>query len=404
MINPSPPQIQFPVSNPIALVIGWIVLSLAPTQSAHGAESTRPGSFGSVTGRVQNVVTGQYLNNARVAVKGTDQIAFTDQSGTYRLVGVPAAPVVLEVFYTGLDPQQIAVTVPAGQTVEQDVDMTNLALYGERGAVVKLDPFLVASAKETDADAIAINEQRFASNIKNVVATDTYGDVMGGNVGEFLKLLPGVFWADIGQPDVQEVSVRGLASHMTSFSSDGSQLASAPTSSSARAFQVRQVSLNNISRVEVTKVPLPSTRADSMAGAVNMISKSAFERSTAQFRYSVNFTTNSALFSLKKTKDAFEEYRYSVFPGFEFDYTLPLSKDFGIVISGHHSGLSNPQDFATRTYNVNAANTGASVTNPLLATWGLVDAVRVSQRDTFNVRADWRPARYSVNPSRTRSP
>jgi TonB-dependent receptor len=292
-----------------------------------------------------------------------------------------------------LDPQQTTLEVSPGRTLEQNADLTNVSRYG---TTVTLDPFLVASAKETDADAIAINEQRFASNIKNVVATDTYGDVMGGNVGEFLKLLPGVYWADFGQPDVQEVSVRGFASHMTSFSSDGAQLASAPTTSTQRAFQVRQVSINNIARVEVTKVPTPSSRADSMAGSINMISKSAFERSTAQLRYSVNLTSNAALFSTKETPDAFEEYNYSVFPGFEFDYTLPLSKDLGIVVTAHHSGLSNPQDFVTRTYNTNAANTGATPGSPFLANWGLIDAVRYSQRDAFNFRVDWRPAPYSV--------
>ena len=384
-------------TNSLAWLVSVALLTSAvsPAFGAERGAGPLP-SVGSITGRVQNVVTGQYLNNVRVSIRGTDVIAFTDQAGTYRLANVPAGPVELEFFYTGLDPQRITVEVAAGQAAEQNVELTNVARYGANTGVVKLDPFTVASARETDADAIAINEQRFAPNIKNVVATDTYGDVMGGNVGEFLKLLPGVFWADFGQPDVQEVSVRGFASHMTTFSNDGAQLASAPTTATQRAFQVRQVSINNISRVEVTKVPTPSTRADAMAGSVNMVSKSAFERSTAQLRYSVNLTTNSALFSLEKTKDAFEEYNYSVFPGFEFDYTLPFSKDFGIVVTGQHSGLSNPQDFATRTYNTNAPNTDATVANPFLSQWGLVDAVRYSQRDTFNIRADWRPARHSV--------
>jgi len=50
----------------------------------------------------------------------------------------------------------------------------------------------VSASRETDGDAIAINEQRYAPNLKNVVAADSLGDVMDGNVGEFLKFLPGV--------------------------------------------------------------------------------------------------------------------------------------------------------------------------------------------------------------------
>ena len=49
---------------------------------------------GAITGRVQNEATGQYLNNARVTVKGTDLAVFTDDTGSFRLPQVPAGPVV----------------------------------------------------------------------------------------------------------------------------------------------------------------------------------------------------------------------------------------------------------------------------------------------------------------------
>ncbi|MBL9209269.1 MAG: carboxypeptidase regulatory-like domain-containing protein, partial [Opitutaceae bacterium] len=82
--------------------------------SAAGADSvaarSTPAAAGSITGRVQNAVIGRYLPNARIAVKGTDLVALTDEFGAYRLSAVPAGPVVLEVYYTGLDPQQVALT------------------------------------------------------------------------------------------------------------------------------------------------------------------------------------------------------------------------------------------------------------------------------------------------------
>ena len=52
-------------------------------------------SVGTIEGRVQNRVTGDYLNNARVAVRGTNLIALTDEGGTYRLNNVPAGTVEL---------------------------------------------------------------------------------------------------------------------------------------------------------------------------------------------------------------------------------------------------------------------------------------------------------------------
>src|SRR5690349_20930312 len=58
------------------------------------AQTARPElverATGEITGRVQNETTGKYLNNARVTVKGTDLTVFTDETGTFRLIGVPA--------------------------------------------------------------------------------------------------------------------------------------------------------------------------------------------------------------------------------------------------------------------------------------------------------------------------
>jgi iron complex outermembrane recepter protein len=80
------------------LVASCLALAFMPALPVHAADAapiSAGAATGSLSGRVQNVVTGQYLNNARVAVRGTDRVAFTDQSGTYRLVQVPVGTVVL---------------------------------------------------------------------------------------------------------------------------------------------------------------------------------------------------------------------------------------------------------------------------------------------------------------------
>ena len=57
-----------------------------------------PLATGSITGRIQNSATGQSLNNARVTVKGTDLVAFTDETGSYRLTNVPAGLATLDLY------------------------------------------------------------------------------------------------------------------------------------------------------------------------------------------------------------------------------------------------------------------------------------------------------------------
>ncbi len=71
MSTPTPPT-SYPRGGLVRLlaVLFAAVLPLLHAQSATGTAT--------LTGRVQNEVTGQYLNNARVSVRGTDQTAFTD--------------------------------------------------------------------------------------------------------------------------------------------------------------------------------------------------------------------------------------------------------------------------------------------------------------------------------------
>src|SRR5687767_7376597 len=161
----------------LAAVLLSITLPFAFGQAGGGAT-------GSISGRVQSEATAQYLNNARVTVRGTNLETFTDETGTFRLSGVPAGSATIEAFYSGLDPLRVEVNVTPGTNTERDINLTNKALYGDKGGIVKLDPFVASMSKLTEGESLATNEQRFAANIKNVVATDAFGDVTEGNVAE----------------------------------------------------------------------------------------------------------------------------------------------------------------------------------------------------------------------------
>ncbi|MBI5688935.1 MAG: carboxypeptidase-like regulatory domain-containing protein, partial [Verrucomicrobia bacterium] len=371
-----------PVLLPLCSAFGLMVLPGRPLPAQTSAANVAADA--TISGRVLNVATGQYLNNARVSVRGTGLVAFTDQTGTYRLPAVPAGNVTLEVFFTGLDPQSAVVSVVAGQAVTRDFDLTSAARYGT-GEVVRLDAFTVATARETDNDAIAANEQRFAPNLKNVVAADSLGDVMDGNIGEFLKYVPGVT-PEYDYEDgttVATVSIRGFAPHMVAISNDGAQMANTSNAmGDSRAFSFNQASINNISRIEVAKVPTPANRADSLSGSVNMVSKSAFERKSMQFRYNLNFAANSENFDLRRTPHTTDERIYKLKPGGNFDLTLPLGSRFGIVMTGAATERYAKLHYSYKTYNTSAAGTGATPGRPFLQTYRLLDSPRTLVRQS----------------------
>ena len=376
--------------NPcVRLRAAAIALLLSATPSLLVAQKTT----GEITGRVQNESTGQYLNNARVTVKGTNLAAFTDDTGTFRLSGVPAGAATLEAFYSGLDPLSAPVNVPAGQSVQRDLDLTNKSLYGDRPGVVKLDAFVLSSSKLTEGESLATNEQRFAANIKTVIATDAYGDVIEGNVAEFMKNLPGI---TIEYSDVMPlaVSVRGFDPNQTNVTSDGATLANASRNGTTRQFDFMQVSINNISRIEVTKVPTPANPASGISGSVNMVSKSAFERSRAQFNYRAFVSASSDGMTLRKQAFPFDTMEPRVNPGFDFDLTLPITKDFGIVFTALHSKAWNEQNISQTTWTANAG--GGTPAAPFLSTHNLLDGAKWYERNSTGLKADWRVSPNSV--------
>ena len=363
------------------------------------AQAQSPGpATGSISGRVQNEATGQYLNNARIAVKGTDLTVFTDDTGSFVIARVPAGPVVLDVLYSGLDPQQVPLAVAAGQRVERDINLNNRDRYGAQsaaGGVVKLDAFVASSSRLTEGEALATNEQRFARNIKNVVATDAFGDVTEGNVAEFMKFMPGVT-IEYSDASPNAVAVRGFDPNMTSVTADGAQLANASGSAANRSFLFTQVSINNVSRIEVTKVPTPANPADGISGTVNMVSKSSFERSRMQFNYRTFLSASSDGMMLKKQPFPFDTLEPRVNPGFDFDLTLPITKTFGLVFTGLSSKQWNEQNISTMTWNATAAGTGATPARPFLQSHAIADAPKWYTRDSTSLKADWRITRNSV--------
>lgn len=379
----------------LLLVIGTS-LQAEQTPSRPAAASNRHDA-GTIRGRVKNAITGKYLPNARVSVVGSDLVTLTNAYGEFILAGVPGGEVTIEVFYTELDKLQTSVRVQQGVIVTQDVELTSSTRYGTDSEIAKLDPFLVAAERLTDMTAISTQEQRFAPNIKNVIATNSIGDGLGASVGDFLKFVPGLT-ADYDTADITAISVRGIGGGLTSFQVDGGAVVTGNIGST-RTVEMRTQAINSISRIEVTKVPTPSMPADSLGGTINMISKSAFERSKAELRYGINFVGTSNNMSLKKTARAYhDENIFKIRPGFDFDYTLPLGKNFGLVLTGMKSSKYIEQEITTTTWNsgTGTVGTNATVAAPYLQSFGVLNYPRLEDRSVYSGKADWRVTPNSV--------
>ena len=322
--------------------------AIAPLVFLTASAAAQALGVGTIEGRVSNPRTGEYLERARVTVEGTTLEAFTDSSGQYRLSNVPAGVARLKVFFTGQDPQTDSVTLTSGALVQRDFNLTAASARpgaDKSGSVVKLDKFVVETSKEMDAAAIAINEQRFAANIVNVVSADEFGAVVEGNVGDFLKFLPGIT-VDTGGGDMRTISMNGVPSNNVPITIAGFALASAQSSGTSRSVELEQTSVNNIARFEVHHSPTPESPGSALAGSINMVPRSAFERARPVFNATVFLMMKDNYKDWKKTPGPRVTPTHKIQPGFDFSWVVPVNKKFGFTLSGANSTQYTSEDFS----------------------------------------------------------
>ena len=217
-----------------------------------GAAPANP--TGTVTGRVLNAATGVYLEGASISVEGSAAAGTASaEAGSFRITDLTPGRRTLVITYPGLDPQRVTVDVGAGGTADINVELTS--------RVYKLEAFTVSELREGEAAAIA--RQRTASNLKQVIATDTFGNVADANVGNILVFLPGIS-AQRDEAENYLVSVRGIDPQYNSVMVDGTRLSGATTRGLSRAFEVDKVSTNSIESIEVIKAQLPEMDADAI--------------------------------------------------------------------------------------------------------------------------------------------
>jgi TonB-dependent receptor len=366
---------------------------------------------GTIEGRVFDPRRGEYVENARITLEGSGRQVFSDPTGYYLIPNVPAGTAQLSVFFTGRGTQTEQVAVGAGERVVRDVTLTGGGAAPKAGGdVVQLETFVISSSKEMEGAAIAINEQRFARNIMQVVSADEFGTIADGSIGEFMKFLPGIT-SDYTGGDARRFSINGAPADNVPISMGGFEMASAAGAGTRRAVELDQVSINNISRVEINRSPTPDTPGAALAGSVNFVPRSAFERSKPSYSYNVQWMFKDAESTLGKTPGPrWGEWTRKVNPGFDLSAVVPVTKTFGFSVSGGYSLQYTPQPNTAMQWRgaATATNQLATVTptgtgnwfpdttpdNPYLTTFSWRDSGKHTTRHSFATTVDWRPARH----------
>ena len=378
----------------LAVVLLWLALT-----GRLWAQTT-----GTIEGRITNPATGGVLENARISVVGSAHEALSDSGGFYRLDGVPVGAAQVHVFFSGFPPASAPVTVAPGQTAQRDFELSLLTSGAGKsgapptdGAVVKLDEFVVATSREMSGAALAINEQRFAANMKNVVATDEFGDIAEGNVAEFMKFMPGVN-IDYAGGNARDISLNGVPSTNVPVTLDGFGLASAVgggAGGTSRGIGLDQVAINNLSRIEVSFSPTPDAQGSALAGSVNLVPRSSFERTRPAGNFSAYFLLRDDIKNWGNTP-APRHPTHKIHPGFDLSYVAPVSKRFGFTLSAglnrQYSGEPQIQNLWRGTQNPTNGTTFPHTTfdQPYLTSTIIRNSGKDTNRSSFGLTTDYK--------------
>lgn len=226
---------------------------------------------GRVTGRVFDGVTGESLRGAVVRVVGTSAQDYTTQDGRFQVTAA-AGEVTLQVEYVGLDTGVVTVVVPAGGNATADIGLSTGAF--------QVDDVVVRAA--ATGQALAVNQQKTASGIVNIVSEEVFGQMPDGNIGTALQRLPGLSVDTDQDGSASGINIRGVEGDYNSFQIDGNRV---PTSGGGRSFDTRQLAASGITRIEVVKAPTPDRDGDAIGGIINVVSRSAFQRSGREFQF-----------------------------------------------------------------------------------------------------------------------
>jgi TonB-dependent receptor len=201
--------------------------------------------------------------------------------------------------------------------------------------------------------------------------------------------------------NAREISINGAPADNVPVTLDGLGLATA-ISGISRATAVDMVSINGISRVEVSFSPTPDTSGAALAGSVNMVPRSAFERSRPVFNGSVYVMMRDHRKELHATPGPREDRRSKAPPGFDFSWVVPVNKRFGFTLSGGRTSQFAGQDQVTSTWRGAGTVTNGTTfphttpDRPYLSSFAVRGGLKETTRHSLAATLDFKFARHDT--------
>src|SRR5580700_3621977 len=219
----------------------------------------------------KGVITGLITDSAHAILQGASvelqpvgKKTVSDNTGQFSIADVTPGAYTLSISYVGMAPYSKEIKVTAGQVTRAEVEM-QVASTTSSITVASESPLVHAEAE-------AINRERTAENILQVMPAEIITALPNSNVADAIGRLPGVS-LERDEGEGKYVQIRGTQPYYNNVTIDGVNVP-APESG------VRQIKLDTIGSdlvesVEVNKTLLANMDADGIGGSVNVRTKTA---------------------------------------------------------------------------------------------------------------------------------
>ena len=229
-----------------------------------------PAGAQSQTGSISGLLTdpaGAVLRGAQVSIPAQGMNTTTDQQGIFFFAGLSAGSYTLSITYIGFQPITQTVTVTAGNTTT-----VNLKLQ-----VATQQQVVLVTAQGLSAQVEAVNEERAADNILQVMPVQTITSLPSSNLGNAIGRLPSVSLTR-NEGEDQFVQVRGTEPRLNNTTVDGFNMPSEDPG--VREFDFSAIPAGIVDSIQISKTLQANMDGDGIGGSVNLVTKTATDTPT----------------------------------------------------------------------------------------------------------------------------
>ena len=223
-------------------------------------------STGSVTGRVVDE-RGGVLQGAQVSVQPGGSTGKTNNQGEFTIRGLAPGNYSVSVAFVGFSSLTKDVAVASNQPTSVDLTL-QVASKSEQ---------IVVTAERVHGEAEAINREKSAENILQVLPAEVITSLPNANIADALGRLPSVT-LERDEGEGKYVQIRGTEPRYSNVTIDGVNVPS--PESGVRQIKLDTIPSDLVESVEISKTLTANQDGDAIGGSVNLRTKTAGETPT----------------------------------------------------------------------------------------------------------------------------